>query len=89
MPSGVLTVDGSPRTFTWDVVVPSWGILVDNWVGCANCSVDGGSKLGGKVAVMMKAVGVAGSVVDKLKLQLETSRAAVNNMKIIFFTLQL
>jgi hypothetical protein len=41
------------------------------------------------VAVIMKAVGVAGSGVDKLKLQLETNRAAVDITKIIFFTPQL
>jgi hypothetical protein len=58
-------------------------------VGCATGSVDGGSELGGRVAVIMKAVGEAESGADKLKLQLETIRAAVDIMKIIFFTRQL
>jgi len=89
MPSGVLAVDGSPRTFTCDVVVPSCGALVEIWVGDADGSVAGGSELGGKVAVIMKPVGEAESGVDKLRLQLDASRAAVDIMKIIFFTRQL
>ncbi len=89
MPSGALAVDGSPRTFTWDVVVPSCGTAVGAWVGDANGSIDAGSELGGKVAVIMKAVGETESGVDKLKLQLEASRAAVDIMKINFFTRQL
>jgi len=85
----MLAVDGSPRTFTCDVVVPSCGALVEIWVGDAAGSVDGGSELGGKVAVIMKPVGEAESGVDKLRLQLDASRAAVDIMKIIFFTRQL
>jgi hypothetical protein len=89
MPSGVLAVDGSPRTFICDVVVPSCGALVDTWVGCAGGSFDGGSELGGREAVIMKPVGEAESGVDKLRLQLDASRAAVDIMKNIFFTRQL
>jgi len=58
-------------------------------VGDVTGSVDGGSENEGKVAVIMKAVGVAGSGVDKLKLQLVASKAVVDIMKINFFTPQL
>jgi hypothetical protein len=51
--------------------------------------VDGGSEFGARVVVIMKAVGEAESGVDKLKLQLETNRAAADMMKANFFTRQL
>jgi hypothetical protein len=44
-------------------------------------SVAGGNGLGGRVAVMIKVVGVEESGEDKLKSQLETKRAAVRIKK--------
>jgi hypothetical protein len=88
MPKGALAVDGSLRTFTCEVVVPSWGAVVGTWVGGTNVPVGRGSGLGGKVdvIVIMKGVGVTELGAGNFKPQLETAKAAVRIRKTILCT---
>jgi len=57
MPSTSLTVDGSERTFICVDEVPSTGLAVGWGGGGSGVSDGGGLSVGGKVKVMMKAVG--------------------------------
>jgi hypothetical protein len=61
VPSIVAPADGALRTLTCVVVVPSTGATVGATVGGTGVDVGGGVQVGGKVAVMMKSVGVAGT----------------------------
>ena len=89
MARGALAVDGSARTLTCVVVIPSSGSAVGGRVGGANVSVAGGNELGGKVTVMTKSVGVEELEGEKFKPQLETSRAAGRIKKMALCTGQL
>jgi hypothetical protein len=82
-------VDGSLRTLTCVVVIPSNDSAVGSWVGWASVLAGSGNEPGDKVAVMIKSVGVAELGDDKLKPQPEANIATIVMKEKNLFTCQL
>ena len=89
IPKSVLAVDGSLRTLTCVVVIPSTDSAVGSWAGWASVLAGRGNKPGGKVAVMIKRVGVAELGESKLKPQPEARIATIDIRKKNLYTCQL
>jgi hypothetical protein len=71
------------------VVIPSTDPAVGSWVGWASVWAGKGNEPAGKVAVMIKSVGVPELGEDKLKPQPEASIAKIDINKMDLCTFQL
>jgi hypothetical protein len=74
IPKGALAEEGSPRTLTCAVVIPSKSSIVGVMVSGVKVSVIRGNETEGMVAVMKNGDGTAGLDVEIFKVQLEMIR---------------